>query len=192
MAFKPGNRVGTSDVAIPENLRGILRQTDLNDSNDKADVALFDFLDLQLDLLDRINKTLKDNGLTIDKISNVTVASPPETYVPTLTDTTNITASTPFITAYKRSGNIVNVFGKVEVQTTGAGDTELEISLPILSYFLNDFECSGVAACPTVAGEVGAVIANTTNFTAMLKWQTAAGATFDMFFNFSYRLIAKS
>lgn len=204
MSFKLRTReqANFEGVTNPANLRGLLRQTDLNNSNEKADVALFDFLDLEVDVLEKFQFDIKNRIKVTDKIDLISqvdkVLAPANggsfsgVYTPTLADTTNITASVATILGYQRVGNSVNVFGKVNVETTGAGDTVLGISLPILSYFLNDFECAGVASCPTIAGEVAAIFADTTNFRASMRWQTAGAATFDMFFNFGYQLIAKT
>lgn len=205
MSFKPRvlsqTRKITSTIQVSK-LTGQLRQTDLNNSNDKGDVALFDLLDNLLLLLFQfqtdINNSVKKTD-DIDLTTQVTKVLPPDnggsyssTYTPTLTNVANLTASTASELAYYRNGNTVTVFGKVNVQTTAAGNTRLRISLPVLSYFLNSFECGGVACCPTVAGEVATIFGDTTNFDAEMRWQTAGAATFDMFFSFSYQLIAKT
>lgn len=68
------------------------------------------------------------------------------TYTPTLTNTTNITASTAHVTGYRRVINSVDVWGEVEIDpVAGALLTELTLSLPIASTLSNSFELAGSA-----------------------------------------------
>jgi len=53
------------------------------------------------------------------------------TYTPTLTNTTNISASTALVFRFENRGNRVYVWGKVTVDPTSIGDTVLRISLPV-------------------------------------------------------------
>ncbi len=73
-------------------------------------------------------------------------ATPPvgSTYSPTLTNTTNIAASTLNGTfKYIRVGSVVNVVGSVAIDPTAAGNTVLNISLPIASNFTDTLQASG-------------------------------------------------
>jgi hypothetical protein len=84
--------------------------------------------------------------LKVDAITNDTGLAH-GTYTPTLTNTTNIAASTLNGTfSYIRVGNTVNVAGCVSVDPTAAGTTTLTISLPIASNFGGAFDCNGTAS----------------------------------------------
>jgi len=66
------------------------------------------------------------------------------TYTPTLTNVTNISASTAYECIYMRVGNAVTVSGKVDIDQISPGAIELGISLPIQSDFTNEADLSGL------------------------------------------------
>lgn len=69
------------------------------------------------------------------------------TYTPTLTNVTNVTASTAFACQYVRLGRMVCVSGRLSINPTVAATlTEVGLSLPIASDFVGG-ECSGSAGC---------------------------------------------
>lgn len=85
-------------------------------------------------------------------------------YTPTLTNKTNVSASTAYSTRYVRVGNFVRVSGRVSVTPTAASSTstELGISLPIASNFSNSTtDAGGVGA--SGFGIVAGITADTTN-----------------------------
>lgn len=84
---------------------------------------------------------------------NITLAS--STYTPTLTNTTNVDASTAYVTGYMRVGNSITVYGKVAIDPTAVGATELRMSLPVTPGFGNDYEAGGTASCSTTAESIG-------------------------------------
>lgn len=111
------------------------------------------------------------------------------TYTPTLTNVTNVAASTAFDAQYMRIGKIVTVSGKVTVDPTAAGATELGISLPIASNLANEEDCAGVAFSPGVAGQGAAVLADTTNDRAAMKWVAVDITSQTMAFTFTYQIL---
>jgi len=114
------------------------------------------------------------------------------TYTPTLTNVTNITASTAYVCQYMRVGNVVTVSGRVDIQGTGTGTTVLRMSLPIASNFTATTQCGG--ACMndgTIGnnyrhGSIGADIANNTSNIRIVLAQTG-NQTY--FFTFTYIIL---
>jgi len=112
-------------------------------------------------------------------------------YTPTLTNVTNITASTAFQCQYCRVGTVVTVSGKVDIDPTAATAlTQLGISLPIASNFGAAEDCGGTAAAAAVAGYSAGIYGDLTNDRASLDFTTAADAANRTWnFIFSYRVI---
>lgn len=119
-------------------------------------------------------------------------ANPPisDTYTPTLTDGTNIAASTPYPSHYIRVGNEVTVSGVADVDpTAGAGTAStLGISLPIASNFAATTDCLGTAASATVL-ETGGIGADTGNDRALLSFLAQTTANHAIFYHFTYTVI---
>lgn len=112
------------------------------------------------------------------------------TYTPTLTNVANLAASTAFVCQWCRVGGIVTVSGKVDVDPTlTATATELGISLPVASNFTANQQASGVAACPGIAGQVAAIVADTTNDRAAMQWIAGDITNQPMHFIFSYQVL---
>jgi len=65
------------------------------------------------------------------------------TYTPTLTAGTNVTASTPRLTTWLKSGTAVTVAGQFDVDPTSTGAKSLSVSLPIASNFSTAFQGGG-------------------------------------------------
>lgn len=109
------------------------------------------------------------------------------TYTPTLTNSTNVTASTAYQCQYIRVGNVVHVSGKVDIDPTSATTlTVLEISLPIASAVPNDFELAGTGSGNALDLN-GLIKANTTNDTAEINFTpTTTVSNQSWFFTFTY------
>lgn len=128
-------------------------------------------------------------------VSYVTGLVASGTYTPTLTNGGNITSSSPGKCNYTRVGNIVNVYGYIQVTATTAGGigTSIEISLPISSNFADSDELSGHGSGgPEVGGPpVGIIIsAEVSNNTAIMTYQTGPSVTNNtIYFSFSYEVI---
>jgi hypothetical protein len=86
------------------------------------------------------------NTYTDDEITALGVIAS-GTWTPTLTNTTNIAASTTAECRYTRFGNVVSFAGRVSVTPTGAGQCVMGVSLPVASNFAaaGDAAGSGVA-----------------------------------------------
>jgi hypothetical protein len=103
---------------------------------------------------------------TAPTISDLTVSGTggniyASTYTPTLTNTTNVSASNAVVTAYTRVGDSVIISGRVSVTTTATGSFTLGISLPIASNFQAVQDAVGPCASSN-ATHVGLIRANTT------------------------------
>lgn len=110
-------------------------------------------------------------------------------YTPTLTNVTNLTASTSHSAQFIQLGTTVIVSGQVEVDPIAAGSTVLGISLPVASNFANTNECAGTAFSPTVAGQGAAIKADAANNRAQMEWIAVDVANQSMYFIFLYRII---
>jgi hypothetical protein len=93
------------------------------------------------------------------------------TYTPTLTNTTNIDASTVSAPlTWIRLGNYVIVFGGITVDPTATGNTVIKLSLPVASNFTTAFDCTGggSAQAQNIAGNFSS---DSTNDLAQLTFQ---------------------
>lgn len=139
--------------------------------------------------------TLVGSGVTITTNASTdtitltvpTVAS--GTYTPTLTNTTNLAASTAYQCQYLRVDNTVTVSGRVDVDPTGAGQTVLGISLPIASNIGATEDVGGVASTIAVASQCAGIYGDTANDRATMEWVAVDLANRAMFFTFSYQVI---
>jgi hypothetical protein len=113
------------------------------------------------------------------------------TYTPTLTNTTNVAASTAYICTYFRINDIVHVSGRVDIDiTTGGAASLLGMSLPIASNLAAAADLSGVAAVEGGAVCSIAIKADTTNDRASFQWFASADTVNRGFhFTFTYRVI---
>lgn len=69
------------------------------------------------------------------------------TYTPTLTNISNVDATTAYECQYMRVGNVVTVSGAFDLDATAANTTtNIGISLPIASNFTNTRQCRGTGA----------------------------------------------
>lgn len=120
-------------------------------------------------------------------ISNITFSS--GTYTPTLSNTTNITASTAYQCQYLRVGDTVTVSGKVDVDPTAAGQVQLGITLPISSNIGAVEDLGGTASAIAVAGQSAGIYGDATNNRATMEWIAVDLSNRAMFFTFSYQVI---
>lgn len=113
------------------------------------------------------------------------------TYTPTLTNTTNIAASTAYVTSYMRVGNVVTVGFKVDIDATLAANTAtlLGFSLPIGSNFTAEEDAGGTAASDAIASLVVRIKADATNDRVSLVFKSLS-LTNDSF-NGSFTYIIK-
>lgn len=83
-------------------------------------------------------------------------------YTPTLTNVTNVAASTAFSTNYVRWNNYCAVFGRVDIDPTATGAIELGMTLPIASNFSSSIQLGGGAWCTAINQHL-AIVPDTTN-----------------------------
>lgn len=113
------------------------------------------------------------------------------TYTPTLTNTTNVNASTAYVTGYTRVGNSVTVYGKVDIDATAASSTAttLGFSLPVTSALTAEEELGGVAMS-NASGATNAIriIADATNDRASFVFLALTTNNDSYNFQFSYQV----
>jgi hypothetical protein len=112
------------------------------------------------------------------------------TYTPSLTNTTNIAASTASLCQYMRVGDVVTVSGTVAIDPTATGRIVMGMSLPIASNFSGAANCGGTFVGSAVTTDnAGAVIADATNDRATFDGVVADAANRTYGFSFTYRVI---
>lgn len=110
-------------------------------------------------------------------------------YTPTLTNTTNVSASTARECMWTRVGNTVTVAGRVEVTPTAAADTltVIELTLPVLPVaFGNSWEAAGTATIAFTPYRPGLIIGQSQ--AARIQFHSNGTASVGAVFNFSYQL----
>lgn len=110
------------------------------------------------------------------------------TYTPTLTNVTNITASTAYDCQYLRVGNTVTVSGKVDIDVTLGAASELGLSLPIASAMTAEENLGGTASSPAAASLVSAIRADATNDRAAFVFTAVSLTNDSYFFEFTYQI----
>ena len=111
------------------------------------------------------------------------------TYTPTLTNTTNVAASTARVCQYMRVGSVVTVSGSVNIDPTATGSTVLTMSLPIASNFANTYELGGSGA-PDITTPIPVVIrGSSTADAAIFVFNATSTAAQEVYFTFTYRII---
>ncbi len=139
---------------------------------------------------------LKDRVEKIESKSTEAAAAPSSAqapssgnYTPLLSNVLNLSASQAFECQYLRVGNVVTVSGRVSIDPTAAGPTQLSISLPISSNFQKLEQCAGAAAAPSVAGQSASIQASTGSNNALLQWVAVDTSSQNMFFTFTYSVL---
>jgi len=112
------------------------------------------------------------------------------TYTPVATIKANI-ASNPVVSKcqYLRMGTSVTVSGIITVEPSAVGaNTEVEITLPVVSDLAAAEDVAGVAFSATNAGQGAAIIANPATNKALIKWFSSSVASSVMAFTFTYEV----
>lgn len=113
------------------------------------------------------------------------------TYTPTLTNVTNVTASTAYTCQWFRVGDVVTVSGKIDITPTAAGLIQIGLSLPVASALTSDEQCAGAGA-PHTAGtglRALAIRGDAANDRAILSSDVPNTTVTAWYFQFSYRVI---
>lgn len=120
---------------------------------------------------------------TIATYKNITST----TYTPTLTNSTNVAASTAYQCWFIRIGNFVEVSGRLDITATAATGTQLYISLPVASNFTNAEQLAGVGASSNT--QVLRIVSDATGDRAQVNYNATTTSSTPFFFKFSYRII---
>jgi hypothetical protein len=109
------------------------------------------------------------------------------TYTPTITNSTNVASTTAFVSQWMRVGNVVTVSGIIVMtQTLVLTTTELGISLPIASNFVNSIELGGSIDAGELGGS-GRIVADATNDRAAVRIEgvnSTASRTYSFIFTY--------
>lgn len=106
--------------------------------------------------------TIDHTSVTINNSFKLGVGGTPLTiistgaYTPTLTNTTNVAASTPLNTRYVRIGNVVMVSGLVLIDPTLCAETNtvMGMTIPIASNFTDTLEAVGTASSVSESAKI--------------------------------------
>lgn len=111
-------------------------------------------------------------------------------WTPTLTNTTNVAASTAYECQYIRVGRIVMFSGRVDVDPTAAGPTatQLTMTIPISSTFGATEDCGGTAHCNIIAqgAAIRAIVGDTK---IMMEYSATDATNRSFFFSGMYQII---
>jgi len=110
------------------------------------------------------------------------------TYTPTLTNTTNVAASTAFECQYMRVGNVVTVSGEVDIDATATGNAVLNMSLPIASNLTAATQVGGVAFAALIQ-QGFAILADTSANNALFRGNLSDAANRSYWFSFTYQIL---
>lgn len=112
------------------------------------------------------------------------------TWTPTLFNTTNVAASTAFLSHYIRIANQAICWGRVDIDPTAAAGaaTVLGMSVPIASNFATTEHAGGVTAT-SAAQRSGAVIADAANDRVTFNFASEQLANIAWGFIFGYEII---
>lgn len=120
--------------------------------------------------------------------TNTTQTISSGTYSPTLTNGTNIAASTTAVCNYSRVGNVVTVSGYVEADpTSSATDSALGVSIPIASNFTLASDARGTASVNlSTLYNPGIVLTDTTNDRVEIRFSSVSALNQGVYFTFQY------
>lgn len=110
------------------------------------------------------------------------------TYTPTITNDTNVAASTAYTCFYLRVGGVVHVSGRIDIDATATGDTFWSITLPVASALASADQLAGTFADDT--GTVsGSVKARPASDEALFRVGVNKWANTGYWFTFTYRVV---
>lgn len=134
-------------------------------------------------------KSIHNNAGAVTGTTNQYVAS--GTYTATLTNTTNVAASTAYLAQWMRVGNVVTVSGKVDIDiTTTLLASDMGMSLPIASAFTNERDCGGTAISDSEQTANIRIKADATNDRAQFVWTGQVGTgNLSYSFHFTYLVL---
>ena len=111
-------------------------------------------------------------------------------YTPTLTNTTNITASSVSECQYLRVYSTATVSGQVTIAATATGAVVLKMSLPVASNFASTSQAAGTFATLTVGGTTtGAILADIVNDVFEFRFNAANTTSTVYAFTVTYQVV---
>lgn len=129
---------------------------------------------------------LHNNANAVTGTTNQYAAS--GTYTPTITNQTNIDASSSTVFQWTRIGNVVTVSGLVTIDPTAVASTSFDLSLPIASNFTNIQNAGGSAVALDFQGHFGA-FADVANDRVEFRGQPQSAATQFLSVHFTYLIL---
>jgi hypothetical protein len=112
------------------------------------------------------------------------------TYTPSLTNTTNVAASSAGVAQYMRVGNVVTVSGQVDIDPTAAGDTVMGVSLPVASNINAQTNCGGTfAVLSGIVVQGGSIYGDSANDRVTFRMAATDTANRAYQYHFTYRVI---
>lgn len=137
---------------------------------------------------------LKNDGSGILSWDTPVAVTTSSAYTPTLTNSTNITASTAYLCTYHQIGDVVTVSGRVSITPTAGAWTQtiLRMSIPVASAFTANEEGAGTANAINIQGNNGnaaGIRARATGGDMEFVWLANDTNAHDFFFTFSYQIV---
>lgn len=180
---------GTQRFAYTDTNTNILYSggTSLNVHNQADNVVIAKFLDGGITQILGSGLQVGTGGTPLAVIST-------GTYTPTIANEVNIGATTPGVTSFVRIGNIVTVYGRLNIDpTTTATNTSFTMSLPIASNFTAQGDCGGTFAIAgsdsgSTGGVAGSIYEDSTNDAAFFNYLPIVVTNATYGFNFTYTI----
>ncbi len=112
-----------------------------------------------------------------------------DTYTPTLTNTTNVAASTAYTTYYQRIGDVVRVWGEVDIDATALLTVcEMGLTLPVTSAISTTRQLAGTGAFED--GTVIQILGDVSNGRAKFRFTPLSTSNNKYSFHFTYKFEA--
>lgn len=140
-----------------------------------------------------IAATVTDSTIDFDLGNVATFES--GTYTPTLTNTTNVSASTAYLTHYYRVGDMGHIFGKVSIDPTTTGAVILQMSTPpaITTGMTGaDLDAGGTAVSPSVSGESIALVSDAGADVLRFKYVATDVSNHTIYFHVTFKITPNS
>lgn len=147
-----------------------------------------------LDATGKLNVKLFNNGPSAKTFTYyITYEQKPQAdrYTPTLFNTTNISASTPYEWSYMRMGNICIVYFIVDIVPTAAvpTPTELQATLPFPSAFTTAVQAMGCGNCDLVPAQTSVCVSNAANDRVSIGFDATSTANATHAGSFAYQIL---
>lgn len=112
------------------------------------------------------------------------------TYTPVPTGIQNVEDASTSTCQYIRVGSVVHVSGRVDIDPTSTGTTQLAIDLPIASDFANDYECAGAGNMNlSSTGQGVTIVGDDVNDRVLIEYTAAITTAETIFFTFTYLIL---